>query len=136
MNDMHSDMFVMQFVRFVFVGIIVAIVHFIILFLFVEYANLGPIYSSSLGFAVSAIVNYLLNYHYTFHSKASHHKAIVRFFIIALIGLVANAFLMKIWISMLSMYYIVAQIFSILCVMIWNFLANRKWTFVDRIELY
>jgi len=123
-----------QFVRFLLVGSVVAIVQFSVLFALVQYVKLGPLFASSIGFIISAALNYILNYTFTFRSKASHSKALVRFIAVASVGLLLNGVLMQIGTEFLSIHYIYSQIGAIACVIIWNFAANRMWTFngVDR----
>jgi putative flippase GtrA len=118
-----------QFFRFILVGSVVALIQFSILFALVQYMEVKSLYASSLGFVISAVLNYILNYTFTFRSKANHRKALARFLAVASVGLVLNGTLMKIGTDILSIHYIYSQIGAIACVIIWNFFANRKWTF-------
>jgi len=118
-----------QFFRFLLVGSLVAIVQFSVLFALVQYVKLGALFASSIGFIISAALNYILNYTFTFRSNASHSKALARFIAVASVGLLLNGVLMQIGTEILQIHYIYSQIGAIAFVIIWNFVANRMWTF-------
>lgn len=118
-----------QFVRFLTIGSIVTVVHFGILVALVSSIEVSPTLASTAGFVVSATMNYLLNYTYTFRSTARHSAAILKFVLVALIGLSLNAALMKIGTDGLGSNYLFVQAVAIACVVVWNFLANKHWTF-------
>jgi putative flippase GtrA len=102
----------------------------------VSSVDLSPTLASTAGFVVSAAINYMLNYTFTFRSTARHSAAIVKFALVALIGLSLNAALMKAGTDGLDINYLVVQTVAIGCVVIWNFLANKHWTFgrAERVE--
>ena len=79
-----------QFVCFGGVGLIATLAHYIVLFFLVEVAKISPVLSSTIGFIVGALVSYFLNYHFTFRSNKCHSEAIIKFFVVALIGLALN----------------------------------------------
>lgn len=110
-------------------GIFGTITHYSILIFFVQFINLNPIISSIAGFIGGALVNYILNYRYTFRSTKRHGITILKFFIIAGIGLVINAFIMTICIHTFHLYYLLAQILATGLVFLWNFTGNLIWTF-------
>ncbi len=118
-----------QFLRFLMVGGIVAVVHFGILIALVSSSDVSPTLASTIGFVVSAAINYLLNYTFTFRSTARHSAAIVKFALVALIGLSLNAALMKAGTDGLGINYLFVQTVAIACVVVWNFFANKHWTF-------
>jgi putative flippase GtrA len=125
---------VQQFLKFVGVGGIVAVVHFSLLLVLVQSWRIDPVVASSIGFVASATLNYWLNYTFTFRSQARHGTAITKFFGIAVVGLSLNTALMSVGIELLDLNYIVTQIGAIVCVVFWNFFANRAWTFGSRSE--
>jgi putative flippase GtrA len=85
--------------------------------------------ASSVGFASSAVLNYWLNYRYTFASSASHLIAGSRFVAISTFGLVLNAVLMWLLVEQAQWPYLVAQVIATVCVLIWNFCGNAFWSF-------
>lgn len=116
-----------QFSRFFIVGALSALIQFSILISLVEFLFIKPIWSSTIGYISGALVNYTLNHYFTFKSDLSHKKALVRFTLNSLFGLLLNFLLMK---TFLMYYvYIISQIIASGIILCWNFLIHRYWTF-------
>ena len=120
-----------QFITFTGVGAIGTLAHYITLIMLVNIAGVNPVIASGNGFVVGAFVNYYLNYHVTFRSNKRHAETFIKFFSIALVGLLINTFLMYITTELMKINYILSQIFTTGVVLIWNFLCNRLWTFKE-----
>lgn len=118
-----------QFLLFAAIGGIGTLGQYITLVGLVESGSIKPLPSSVLGFIVGAIINYFLNYRFTFQSNKSHREAMSKFFVVALFGAAINTFLMYIGIEHLHLYYLLSQIIATGIVLIWNFVANKLWTF-------
>jgi len=118
-----------QFLRFAFVGTTSAAVTYATLILLVELWQFDAVLASVLGYLFGAIVNYSLNYRYTFKSKQKHHEAVPKFVVVMGIGMLLNTFIMFVQINWFGIHYVVAQLVAILIVLIYNFVANRMWTF-------
>ena len=116
-----------QFVSFSFVGVIATTVHYIVLGFAVQFLDITPVPASMFGFIAGAIVNYLLNYHFTFKSQKEHLETSLRFMMVALTGLGLNTFLMFLLTGRL--HYLLSQMCATIIVLFWNFLFNRFWTF-------
>ncbi len=122
-----------QFVKFLGVGAIGTAAHYAILILAVEIAGIPVVFSTAMGFIVGAIINYWLNYHFTFRSSKNHSEAAVKFFLVAAIGLVINTLIVWIVAEILFWPYFLAQIFATGFVLLWTFAANKLWTFSEKI---
>lgn len=122
------------FASFALVGLVATGVQYVILVLSVEKLGLSPVLGSTLGFVVSAGLNYWLNYHFTFRSSHSHVGALGRFALVALSGLGLNALVMLLLGHVPGLKYIVAQLLATALVLAWNFLGNSIWTFAQRRE--
>lgn len=120
---------VSQFVRFVWVGLIATVIHFAILWFAMNVIGVHLIAATCAGFIVAAIASYFLNYTYTYQSTANHYGALPKFIAIAGFGGVLNLFCVYITAIELSIHYLVAQVIATAVVTLWNFLANRAWTF-------
>lgn len=118
-----------RFVRFSAVGTIGTAVHYATLLLLVQRIHVDPVAGSAVGFVAGALVNYALNYRFTFGSKKRHNEAMVKFFTVALVGLGVNALIMAATVKLFSLYYLLAQVLATGAVLIWNFAANHAWTF-------
>ena len=118
-----------QFLMFAGVGAIGTIGHYTVLIVLVQFWAVDPVIASTLGFVVGAIINYILNYHFTFQSDKQHSEALTKFFIVAIVGAGINSFIMYIGIENTNINYLLVQIFATGVVLLWNFVVNKLWTF-------
>ena len=118
-----------QFSRFTGVGFITAIGHYGLLIALVKGAGVNPVTASAAGALLGAVINYSLNYRYTFSSNKRHRDAILKFAVVATIGLLLNTFFMWVGIAILGLHFMVSQILATGLVIIWSFVGNRYWTF-------
>jgi putative flippase GtrA len=98
---------------------LVAIVHF----------QGEPILGSIVGFVLGAMVNYVLNYRYTFKSVQRYPVTLAKFFTTACAGLVLNTLIMGLLTGLLGVHYFVSQLLATAGVVLWNFTVNLRWTF-------
>lgn len=118
-----------QFTKFCAVGAVATALQYGILVGLVRMFDTDPTLASSIGFAVSAIGNYQLNYYFTFQSDRSHAHTGIRFAMIALSGLALNAGIMHVGATIVGIHYLGAQVLATLVVVGWTFFANRRWSF-------
>lgn len=117
-----------RFVRFTIVGGIATAIQYVILVLLVRAFGVAPTPASSVGFVLSAAVNYLLNYRFTFQSNRPHGPAAAKFGLLAGTGLLINAGIMH-WLTGAGLHYLLAQVCATGVVLVWNFTGNSLWTF-------
>jgi len=120
-----------KFIRFACVGAFGVVVQYLILIVLIELFAQNTVIASAAGFVVAAGVNYYLNYHFTFASEKRHHETLVKFAIIASIGLALNSAIIALGTELLALHYLLAQALAIGVVLIWNFFGNLLWTFND-----
>jgi putative flippase GtrA len=118
-----------QFVKFALVGGLATALQYAILVALVELPRWPPVVASSVGFAASALGNYLLNRRFTFRSQRRHSEAAPRFAIVALAGFLINAVVMWVCFDLADLHYLIAQVVATLVALCWTFVANRHWTF-------
>ena len=118
-----------KFIRFAGVGVFGTAAHYLVLVLMVESLGARPVFASCAGFLVGALVNYSLNYRFTFQSNRRHRKALPRFYLVATVGFILNAVIMMWLAEKLGLPYILAQITATGLVLVWGFTANSLWTF-------
>ena len=118
-----------QFARFVLVGAFATALHYAMLVALVEGLHLAPVVGSSIGFATSALCNYLLNRRFTFRSHRRHGEAAPRFVAVALTGFALNALVVWLAFDVGGLHYLAAQVLATLATLAWNFAAHRHWTF-------
>lgn len=118
-----------QFIYFTAVGGVGTGGQYLTLIALVESGILKAVSASVIGISVGAIINYVLNYRFTFKSKKSHKEAMSKFFIVATIGAIINTGLMYVGVNLMHLYYLLAQIVATGIVLLWNFIVNKYWTF-------
>jgi putative flippase GtrA len=118
-----------QPLKFLLVGGGATTVQFGMLVLFVELGMMPPILASILGYITGAVVNYLLNYYFTFLSDGKHLPTALKFTAVVVSALGLNALVMYVSIELLNIYYLLAQVITTLLILAWNFTAHRYWTY-------
>ena len=118
-----------QFAVFTGVGAIGTALHYLVLVALVHTLEANPVMSSALGFLVGAVTNYLLNYKVTFRSGKTYSETAAKFAIVAAIGLGLNTSVMAMFVEWMHLYYLLSQVLATGLVLLWNFIANRHWTF-------
>ena len=119
-----------SFATFLLVGGFSTALHYAIMALLYNALGVRLVLASNIGFALSALVNYLLTARLTFRSAQSHRVTAPRFFLVAGTGLALNAMLLTVLAPRL--HIAVAQILTTLGVLIWNYSINALWTFRNR----
>lgn len=124
----HSTM-ARQFLRYACAGALGTACHFGVLIALVQLVQAGAIAASTAGAVVGALVNYAFNRRYTFASGKTHSHALPRFALVAAAGIVLNALVMMMVLSLPGSNYLVAQVVASGAVLALGYLANRGWTF-------
>ncbi len=118
-----------RFTAFAAVGVAAAVVHYAVLIALVELGGVPPVPGSILGFLSGAVVSYLLNYHFTFHSGKRHREALSKFLTVASSGFVLNGLLMSLLVNGLDIPYLPAQVAVTGLLLFWHYALNVLWTF-------
>ena len=126
-----------QFVKFAVVGGIGTIVNLIVLkgslYVWDQLAVSTPFvveaFASGLAFAVAVVNNYLLNRWWTFRSSGAMSTEFLKFLIVSLAGLALNELAFYIFRAQLQISVLVSQMLAILCVLPFNFIVNKLWSF-------
>jgi putative flippase GtrA len=121
-----------QFIGFAGVGAIGTAGHYAVLIGLVQLAGVSPVMASIAGFIAGAVINYFLSYRYIFQSRKRHAEALTKFLLVASAGLGLNAAIVWFGVSMLEWHYLVSQVIATGIILLWNFTANRLWTFSHR----
>ncbi len=118
-----------QFIMFTGVGAIGTAAQYLVLILLVQIADITPVYASSCGLIVGAVINYILNYYYTFESNKQHTETLLKFMLVAGLGFILNGIIMYTGTELIDLNYILVQLAATGVVLISNFTFNRLWTF-------
>jgi dolichyl-phosphate beta-glucosyltransferase len=90
--------------------------------------------ATALSFMLAVINNFTLNKYWTFQNKHSNvRKQFIKFLIVSAIGLILTEICMAFFVYGLKIWYLSSKLFTSGLVLMWNFLANKYWTFKDRI---
>lgn len=120
-----------QFILFTGIGAIGTAGHYATLILLVQALHADPVIASTIGFTVGALINYLLNYRITFNSDKRHSEALTKFLSVAALGAVINGLIMTAGINISDLHYLVIQVIATSIVLVFNFIANKYWTFAN-----
>lgn len=120
--------FGMQFTRFAAAGVVGTAFHYLVLLVLVDVASVPVAVGTLAGFTVGAVTNYLLARSFVFVTRRPHSVALPRFAAIAIVGAFANTAIVQV-IYQAGVHYLIAQVCATLCVLVWNYVANRLWTF-------
>jgi putative flippase GtrA len=118
-----------RFARFCAIGGVVTALHYGLLVALVEGLHANPTASSTVGYAVMSLLNYRLNYTYTFRSDVPHLRALPRFALVALSGMVLNSAMMYLLNHVAGLHYLLAQVGATGITLVWNFATNQIWSF-------
>jgi len=115
--------------RFAAVGAVGTLVQYLVLWIGVDLLHLSAAISSGMGYILGSIVNYLLNYKFTFRSEKSHRDTATKYYAILIVGWCINTGLMWLLADHLGLNYWLAQIFATGIAFLWNFTGSRLWAF-------
>jgi putative flippase GtrA len=138
-----------RFLKFAFVGVTGTIVDFGIMNLMRLVFGLPLVWSQAISFTIAVFNNFLWNRFWTYpdsRTKAAHHQ-LIQFFLINVIGIAIRTPLIP-WfnkiilnvlenadLNLLIANSIISQNLALAIVigivMLWNFFANRYWTYSD-----
>lgn len=118
-----------QFAVFVQVGLLATAVHYGVLYGLVERLGVEPVRASLAGFVLGGFVSYALNRRLTYASDRPHAEATWRFVLVSGVAFGLTWMLMAGLTRRLGLPYLPSQVGTTGTVLVWNFLANRHWTF-------
>jgi len=116
-------------IKFGMVGAVGTLCHYATLITLVELLRVGAVTATTAGFLAGMLVNYALNYRYTFRSDRPHVQAAPRFFLIGVCTGVLNALLMHLGVVVAGMNYLLIQLVTTAVLFLLNYLLNSIWTF-------
>ena len=119
----------MVFVRYFISGGTATVVHFAVLAGLVELFKINPTIASATGFCAAVLVNYTLQYYWTFKAQGAHAATFVRYIGVTLLTLVINTVLFWLMNVQFGFGYLVAQAIATLTVLGINFYVNQRFTF-------
>ena len=118
-----------QFIKYAATGAVGTALHYVLLFGLVEGPGVDAVAASTCGAVAGALVNYGLNYRYTFRSSRQHRVSLLRFGVVSIAGVLVNALVVAAGTALFGWYYLAAQVVATGVVLSGAFAVNRVWTF-------
>ena len=126
----------MQFMRFAVVGLINTGIDYLIYWSLTRYVDFfedEKVFATSIAFIVAATNSYFMNKAFTFKDKSKEYGSqYIKFFVVSLVGFGINALIFYLLLQT-GLFDIVAKVLTTGVVLIWNFIANKLWTFKQKI---
>lgn len=117
-----------QFPVFLVVGLLATATHYIVLWVGISTFQLKAVIASSVGFLFGALLNYLLNYYWTFNASQKHKVAIIRFLCMLFLSGVLNAFILGALIS-IGIALWLSQVSATVLLVALNYSLSKTWIF-------
>ncbi|QJR15540.1 GtrA family protein [Usitatibacter palustris] len=95
----------------------------------VEVVKVWPVAASMMGFAVGAVVKYVMNYRVTFRSSSPHREALPRFALYLAVLFVLNAIVFYLLNERAGWHYLLAQLSSTILLIPPGYVMGRFWVF-------
>lgn len=118
-----------KFIKYAVVGAIGTFTHLSILGFLVEVLHFSPIVSTTIGFIITVIISYYLNYRWTFNSTSKHTVTLPRYTAVSLIGFCLNTGIMFLTVNVFHLWYVIGQTIAVIMIPLSNFFLNSHWSF-------
>lgn len=118
-----------SFIKFLGVGGIATAIQYVIYLALVNFFSIEIVIASAAAYIISAIFNYLANYHFTFKSQGAHLTTFIRFALCSAIGLLVSTLIMTICVYHLNYHYLVSQVMATCITTLSNYVTMKTWAF-------
>lgn len=119
-----------QFIKFCLVGLSNFAIDFLGYWLLTRFLGFYYILAAILSFAVAVSWSFYFNQKWTFHYQGQDiYKKYLKFFIVNIVALVLNLFLLYVFVDLLKIFDLVAKLIAAVLVAFLNFGFNKFWTF-------
>lgn len=126
-----------KLVRYLFSGGISFMTNLLGLFLLVHFAHMYYLLASVLSFLIALTVGFTMQKFWTFRDHATDrmHAQFATFTLVATINLGINTVLMYSFVSLLGVWYLLAQVFAALLIATESYFVYKKFVFQPEEEL-
>jgi len=121
--------------KFIISGGSATVVHLSFLSLLV-WIGVDPLVSTSVGVLAGAVVNYLLQYYYTFNADVKHNKSVRNYMITVCFSFGSNFILFAIFHNLLGLDVLVSQLLTSALVAVQNYIIYKKFVFLREGGIY
>ena len=123
-----------RFVRFGAVGVIATLVHIVVFCVLAEAFYVPPVVAAAPSFVLATLVSYGLNRIWTFSSHGDHRAQLIKYFVVALLGLALNMAITYVVVDILHQWYGIALFLVVSVLPILTYSLNHRWTFARASE--
>lgn len=127
MDKMRKEFLLLS--RFSIVGIIAAIIHIGLVWLFIAELNVEPVRANTFAFLIAFGVSFLGQYFWTFRTNQHWLRAIIKFFTVSFIAFGMNNLLLLSLLKIGIFTNTIAAIFSASIIPVVTYLFARFWVF-------
>jgi len=138
---------VRQFIKFCIIGFTSMLIDVGISYQLIYSLGMNATLAKTISFAVAVTNGFFWNSRWTFRGLGSgrRHEMYIKFLLVNCVGLVLNVTLFKSVLFLFTgrfigqgtpdkLHFAVATGTAVICVSLWNFIANKKWTFAPTPE--
>ncbi len=120
-----------KMIRYVISGGFATVLDLALLYIFADIIGIWYLLSAIIAFIIAFFASFFLQKYWTFRNKEvdTLHKQIGSYFLIALINLIANTFLVFIFVHYINIYHILAQIFAAGLIALSSFFLYQRFVF-------
>lgn len=120
-----------QFVLFCLVGASNTLITLFVLWLLNTKLGINYLLASTIGYVCGILNGYLWSTKVVFRKKRTTGNA-AKFIVVNLLAIGLNMLLMYVWVDLLDIMELPAQIITTAFTMVLNFALNKLWTFRDK----
>ena len=121
--------------KFVFVGLLTAVVFFCSVEYSISKLHLRPVVASSVCYVLAVVLNYCMHYYWTYEVSRQHVTSGFRYVVMIATGFLLNAAVMYVGVEVLKIHYLKIQILSVAVIAAFNFIVATTWVFRHRAAL-
>lgn len=103
---------------------------------FLVWIGVNPLISTSTGVIVGAIVNYILQYYYTFDANIKHKKSVRNYIITVSLSFISNFIIFWIFHNLIGVEVLIAQLLTSGIVAIQNYVVYKNFVFLREGGIY
>lgn len=117
--------------RFVIAGLTAATTQIVVLYVFTDVFNVWYLYSSIISYAIALFVSFFLQKMWAFRDKnlKGAHIQFLKYALIIATGGLLNTIMMYLWVDIVGLWYIIAQIITGAFIAVLNFFSYKKFIF-------
>jgi putative flippase GtrA len=119
-----------QFIRYIIVGVLSAILELLLLIFLVEVGRISYLRGNVFAFFFVQIINYVLSGYWVFQTKGNKKRIeFPVFMVFVILGFLINQVGLWFFVEKMEIKYEVSKVIAITLVVIWNFVTRRLIVF-------